>query len=43
MSSKFFTNKHDPKVDPKATTKNGSGNRTNVKKITGIRKTGRGK
>jgi hypothetical protein len=43
MSSKFFSNRHETKVDPKVTTKNAPGSRTNVKKNTGIRKTGRGK
>ena len=43
MSSKFFTSRHEPKTNTKVTTKNAPGSRTNVKKNTGIRKTGRGK
>lgn len=43
MSSKYFGNRHDQKVDTKVNTKNAPGSRTNVKKSTGIRKTGRGK
>lgn len=43
MSSKFFGNRHDTKIDPKGNAKSTPGNRTNVKKNAGIRKTGRGK
>ena len=43
MSSKFFGSRHEPKTSTKDTTKNAPGSRSNVKKSTGIRKTGRGK
>ena len=43
MSSKFFASSDEPKTNTKVTTKNTPGSRTNVKKSTGIRKTGRGK
>lgn len=43
MSSKFFTNRHESKQTLKVNTKNASGSRTNVKRSTGVRKTGRGK
>jgi hypothetical protein len=42
MSSKFFSSRNEPKQNPKVTTKNAPGSRTNVKKNNGIRKTGRG-
>ena len=43
MSSKFFSSRHEPKQNPKVTTKTGQSTRTNVKKQNvGIRKTGRG-
>ena len=43
MSSKFFTNRSESKQTSKVNTKNAPGSRTNVKKNTGVRKTGRGK
>jgi len=43
MSSKFFTNRNESKQTSKVNTKNASSSRTNVKKTTGVRKTGRGK
>jgi len=42
MSSKFFTNRHDQKTNPKVNNKNAPGSRQNFKKA-GVRKTGRGK
>ena len=43
MSSNFFASRHQPKTNTKVTTKNAPGSRTNVKKNTGIKKSGRGR
>ena len=43
MSSKFFANRHQKDSPTKVNQKNAPGSRQNVKRSTGIRKTGRGK
>jgi len=43
MSSKFFSSRSDKQNDGKYNTKNASSSRTNVKKQTQVKKSGRGK
>lgn len=43
MSSKFFTSRQDNKNTPKVDTKNAPSTRTNVKRQTQPKKSGRGK
>lgn len=43
MSSKFFTSRQDPKTTPKVDTKSAPSTRTNVKRQTQPKKSGRGK
>ena len=43
MSSKFFTSRHQKDNPNKVNQKNAPGNRQNVKRSAGVRKTGRGK
>jgi hypothetical protein len=42
MSSKFFSSRNEPKVNPKVSTKNAPSTRTNHKKQTQVKKSGRG-
>ena len=43
MSSKFFSSRNDNKRDDKFDTKNAPSSRTNVKRQTQVKKSGRGK
>ena len=43
MSSKFFTSRYQRDNNEKVNKKNAPGNRQNIKRSTGIRKTGRGR
>ena len=43
MSSKFFSSRNDNKKDDKFNTKNALSSRTNVKRQTQVKKSGRGK
>ena len=43
MSSKFFSSRNDTKRDDKFDTKNAPSSRTNVKRQTQVKKSGRGK
>jgi hypothetical protein len=43
MSSKFFSSRNDNKQDDKFNTKNALSSRTNVKRQTQVKKSGRGK
>ena len=43
MSSKFFSSRSDKNKDDKFNTKNSPSTRTNIKRQSGIKKSGRGK